>query len=336
MKTMSLLKLQNAVGVVIILAAASTASLKAQTPAVTDKLPTSADAIAVSTTEPKKVEAGDKSPLPTESARLDERSEIKRGADTSNIAVGLISPTDTLPAESAEIVASPVPQAASEDTWQFQFTPYLWIASISGRAGIGNLILDTNTSVTSSGVELNFGLMSTFEARKNRFVILTDLQYSDLSTEKGNPGPFFSSTRGSFKTFVLDPEVGYRILDNGKGAFVDVLGGIRYWHLNATLAFGSGILPAVEVSRSRSWVDGVVGLRGKAALSQRWFVSGKADLGGGGSNFTYQLFGGVGFNVGKRLALIGGYRDLNVNYNKDGFLFDMSLHGPVLGFGIKF
>jgi opacity protein-like surface antigen len=71
-------------------------------------------------------------------------------------------------------------------------------------------------------------------------------------------------------------------------------------------------------------------------LSPRWFVTGKADLGGGGSKFTYQLFGGVGVNVGKRWALVGGYRDLNVNYDKDGFLFDMSLHGPILGIGMKF
>lgn len=41
-------------------------------------------------------------------------------------------------------------------------------------------------------------------------------------------------------------------------------------------------------------------------------------------------------NVGERLALVGGYRDMNVNYNKDGFLFDQSLHGPVVGFDIKF
>jgi hypothetical protein len=228
------------------------------------------------------------------------------------------------------------PQPAATDTWQFQLTPYLWIASISGRAGIGNLVTDTSTSVTDSNVELNFGFMGTFEARKNKFIILTDLQYSDLATEKGNPGPLFSSTRASFKTFVLDPEVGYRILDNGKGAFVDLLGGLRYWHLNGHIAFRPGILAAAEASRSKSWVDGVVGLRGKAALSKRWFVAGKADLGGGGSKFTYQLLGGVGVNIGKRFALIGAYRDLNVNYNKDGFLFDMSLHGPIVGFGIKF
>ena len=228
------------------------------------------------------------------------------------------------------------PQTTPTDSWQFQLTPYLWIPTISGRAGIGNLITDTSTSVSDSGVELNFGFMGTFEARKNKFIILTDLQYSDLATEKGNPGPLFSSTRASFKTFVLDPEIGYRLLDNGKGATLDVLGGLRYWHLNAHIAFRAGILAAAEASRSKSWVDGVVGLRGKAALSKRWFVTGKADLGGGGSKFTYQLFGGVGFNVGKRVALVGGYRDLNVNYDKDGFLFDMSLHGAIFGVGFKF
>jgi len=228
------------------------------------------------------------------------------------------------------------PQVAPTDTWQFQLTPYLWIPTISGRAGIGNLVTDTSASIGNGGVELNFGFMGTFEARQNKFIILTDLQYSDIATEKGNPGPLFSSSRASFKTFVFDPELGYRILDNGKGATLDVLGGLRYWHLNADLAFSAGVLPAVEVTRSRSWIDGVVGLRGRAALSQRWFVTGKADLGGGGSKFTYQLFGGIGVNVGKRLALVGGYRDLNVNYDKDGFLFDMSLHGPILGFGLKF
>jgi hypothetical protein len=321
-------KLHTALAVALILSAAGTVSLRAQTPAVAGNSST-----AVSTSKPNVVEAGDKFLLPTETG-TDEKSEIKREAGNSNTVVELTSSTDTVRAEPS--VTAPSQGTASTDNWQFQLTPYLWIASISGRAGIGNLIIDTDTSVTDTGVELNFGFMATFEARKNKFVFLTDLQYSDLSTEKGNPGPLFSSTRASFKTFVLDPEVGYRILDNEKGAFVDVLGGIRYWHVNGNIAFRAGILPAAEASRSRSWVDGVVGLRGKAALSERWFVAGKADLGGGGSNFTYQLFGGVGLNVGERLALIGGYRDLNVNYNKDGFLFDMSLHGPVVGLGIKF
>ena len=298
---MSLLKLENALRVVLMMTSAGLSNLHAQTPDVHNNFSTSTTANPNSLSEPKKIEAENK-----------------------------VSGGQPLPADSQSN------QPASTDKWQFQLSPYLWIATISGRSGIGQQIIDTEVSVKDTGVELNFGFMSTFEARKNRLVIVTDLQYSDLSTERGNPGPLFSSTRASFKTFVLDPEAGYRILDSENGSSVDVLGGIRYWHLDATLAFRAGILPATDVSRSRDWVDGVFGLAGRAKLSPRWYITGKADLGGGGSNFTYQLFGGVGVNVGKRYALIGGYRDLSVNYNKDNFLFDQSLHGPVFGFGIRF
>ncbi len=330
---MSIARLQTPLSIVLLLMAGGTISLRAQSSAGTDNSSISTGAIAVSTTEPKKVEAGSKSQLAPESAASDERSEVKSDAGNSNTMVGTTTSTDSVRLEPPVTSA---PQGTPTDEWQFQLTPYLWIASISGRAGIGNLVIDTDISLTDADVELNFGFMATFEARKNRFVFLTDLQYSNLSTERGNPGPLFSSSRASFKTFILDPEIGYRVLDNGEGAFLDVVGGIRYWHLNGTIDFRAGILPAAQASRSRSWVDAVSGLRGKAALGKRFFVTGKADLGAGGSDFTYQLFGGVGVNLGEHIALIGGYRDLNVDYNKDGFLFDMSLHGPILGFGIKF
>jgi len=58
--------------------------------------------------------------------------------------------------------------------------------------------------------------------------------------------------------------------------------------------------------------------------------------GGGGSQFTYQLFGGIGFQLTRHFSLTGGYRHLKVDYDKDGFLFDVALHGPVFGMGIKF
>ena len=333
---MSLLKLERAFGMLVILIAAGTCSLRAQTPAVAEKVSPSITPMVVPAPEPMNIDAI-KSPLSQRSAGTDDVLETKPRPVKSNVVLESSGSTGSVPVEaSATTVSQSTSSAPNDDEWKFQFTPYLWLVSISGRTGIGNLVVDTDKSLTNSNVELDFGFMSTFEARKNKFVILTDLQYSSLSTERGNPGPLFSSSRAGIKTFILEPDVGYRVLDNGEGASVDVLGGIRYWHLNVDLEFRPGILPAVNVSRSRGWVDGVAGLRGKAPLSERWFVTGEGDLGGGGSNFTYHLFGGVGLNLGKRIALIGGYRDLNVNYNKDGFLFDMSLHGPILGFGIKF
>jgi opacity protein-like surface antigen len=80
----------------------------------------------------------------------------------------------------------------------------------------------------------------------------------------------------------------------------------------------------------------VGGVRGKVALSKKAFVTAKADMGGGGSKFTYQLFGGVGYSIKENIALIGGYRVLDVNYNKNGFLYNMNQRGPIFGLGFKF
>jgi hypothetical protein len=226
----------------------------------------------------------------------------------------------------------PAPQATDPDEWHFQFSPYLWIAGISGRAGIGNLQVEVNSSITDDNVKLNSGFMGVFEARKNRFVLLADIQYSNLGTDRPTPGPLFSSAEADFKTFIFDGEAGYRVVDNVTDKrSLDIVGGIRVWRLEMNLNFASGILAARSATATRSWVDAVGGVRGRAFLTERIFVAGKADLGGGGSKFTWQLFGVGGFQVHPKVALVGGYRWLSVNYDKDNFLFDNVIHGPVLG-----
>ena len=73
-------------------------------------------------------------------------------------------------------VSCPKPPDPDPDKWQFQFSPYLWIAGINGRTGLGNLVVDVDAGLADENVDLNFGLMGTFEARKKRFIILTDFQ----------------------------------------------------------------------------------------------------------------------------------------------------------------
>lgn len=267
-------------------------------------------------------------------------SEISRDADSSvgaTVANAATGPTIAAKATTSSKTAPQVPQAVDSDKWQFQFSPYFWMAGLHGTGGTAARTTSVDESFSDVFDALNFAFMATFEARKGKFISLTDVEYVSVSDEKATPGPLFSTVDAGFKVFIFDQEVGYRLYENpDSGASVDVLGGARVWRVKTDFEFSAGILPAVRLEASRSWVDAVGGLRGKAPLSEKFFVTGKFDLGGGGSKFTWQVFGGGGYSLNQSVALIFGYRVLDVNYDKNNFVYDMNQRGPVLGVGFKF
>jgi hypothetical protein len=112
---------------------------------------------------------------------------------------------------------------------------------------------------------------------------------------------------------------------------------VRIWHVKPHLTFQPRILPLVDVEESKNWADPVVGVRGVASLSPRVFVTGKFDVGGFGvgSDFTGQAFGGAGFQLKPKIAVIGGYRYLRADYVNEGFVFRTTMNGIVLGAKFK-
>jgi hypothetical protein len=330
-------KLQITIGMVFILATANAASVTAQTPARADTLRTTVTTHAESTIAAEKDSAQKLSGAGVELIAPVNNTEVK--ADVSNPNTMAIANSESRGAEApAKTAKAKSPQSnPDDDEWHFQFLPYFWLAGLHGTAGIGNRTTQVDESFGDVWDVLNFAFMGVFEARKGKFISLTDLEYVNVNDEKATPGPLFSNVDAKFKTFIFSPEVGYRVWNNpDSSAFVDVVGGARIWHLSTELDFGAGILPATTVEGSRNWVDAVGGVRGRAALSEKVFVNGYFDLGGGGSKFTYQLYGGGGYNLNKRVALLFGYRVLDVNYDKDNFIYDMNQRGPIMGVGFKF
>lgn len=330
----------SALAAVIILMAACTIGISAQTPGAVNS-PTAKPEPTRETTETvverKAVPAqGRELTTGSDVAKVRPRNEDSASlrADADSTATPGVADKSRGPAVSTTTTS---PQPASPDKWEFQVSPYFWLASLHGTGGVGNRTTQVDMSFSDIFGSLKFALMGVFEARKGKLVLLTDMEYVSVEDDKATPGPFFSNANAKFKTFVFDPEVGYRLFANPeKGQFVDVLGGIRVWHVSTELDFGAGILPAQQLQGSRTWVDGIAGLRGRAALSPKVFVTGKFDLGGGGSDFSWQLFAGGGYNVNPKVALIFGYRVLDVNYNKNNFIYDMNQRGPIMGLGFKF
>ncbi|HEV7473955.1 MAG TPA: hypothetical protein VGN90_07895 [Pyrinomonadaceae bacterium] len=346
-------KLQTTLGVVFILTTAAAISVTAQTPAPVDSSSSNSTNKAATTraptSEPQRVELAEPSTALAQNTVPEKTAVVSRDARNENpfeefvagptgiAKVATLAETPGNVPHKATSIVPRSPQAADADKWHFQFSPYFWLAGLHGTGGVGNRTTGVDMSFGDVFGSLKFALMGVVEARKGKFVLLVDTEYVSIEDDKATPGPFFSDVTAQFKTFIFDPEVGYRLYDDpDKGASVDVLGGIRVWHVSTELDFGAGILPAVHLDGSRNWVDAIVGLRGKTNVSEKVFVSGKFDLGGGGSKFTWQAFGGLGYNVSPRVALIGGYRVLDVNYDKDNFVYDMNQRGPIMGLGFKF
>ncbi|HWO02986.1 MAG TPA: hypothetical protein VNS63_27340 [Blastocatellia bacterium] len=244
------------------------------------------------------------------------------------------TPAGNPTAPSTEPAAASRPQGSS-DKWEFMIAPYLWLAGINGTVGVGDLTTDIDPSVSDILNKLNFGFMAIFEARKNRLMIITDLLYISLEETKATSGPLFSSLTVKSKTFMLSPVVGYRLAEK-EGASLDAIVGIRFWHTSSDLILEPGLLPGREREGSKNWVDVIGGLRGQAHFSRLFSVIGRGDFGGGGADYTYQLFGGLGIDVSKSISLFAGYRYLYIKYTRGDFLFDGAFKGAVLGGALRF
>ena len=231
---------------------------------------------------------------------------------------------------------APASQPSPDPGWEVSVAPYFFLPSLDGTVGLVGETAEVNARFRDLFRNLDFAIMGQVEARKGNWSILGDGMYMSLSGKRVTPNPLFGDIDVEVKETILEPSVAYRVLKTEKGS-LDVLGGFRFWHVKTHLTFQPRIRPLVDVEASRNWADPIVGARGTVKLSPRVFVLGRFDIGGFGaeSDFTGQVFGGAGFQVKPRVALIGGYRYLRVDYSKDGFIFKTAMSGIMLGAKFK-
>lgn len=244
--------------------------------------------------------------------------------------------------------ASAQSSGVSQNTWSYEFTPYLWGAGMKGDTQAGSLPTTTTDMSFSDVLDvLDFGLMGAFEARKGRWGLFTDAMYMKVSdsatvsrTGAGPLGATLTATANvTLKQTMFAAAVMYRAVE-GKTP-IDVLGGLRYNKLDIEVSADFTLL-GLAASRTRAadkdWVDPYLGVRVQQPLSDRWTFVGYADVGGFGvgSDSTYQLAGGFNYAYSKSISAKVGYRYLNVDYDKGGFRYDMKTDGLYLGVGIRF
>lgn len=224
----------------------------------------------------------------------------------------------------------------SRTSFKYQFTPYFWLSGLDGTTGARGRTAEVDASFNDLLDHLDFAMMGTFEARFSRWRLLTDTLYIDVSGERGRPEAPFIDASVATRAFILDQEAGYPIFKK-EGTDLNVTGGIRYWHLKNELQL-SGARETVGAEHARGWVDPVVGLHFSTDLPKGLFVTAKADIGGfdAGARLDWQAYAGAGLKLSDHFVVTTGYRNLSVDYKKDGFAFDIGMKGVVLGLGVRF
>jgi opacity protein-like surface antigen len=227
----------------------------------------------------------------------------------------------------------------SSDAWTFQFTPYLWLASLSGTVGASENLPTVSVDASFGDIfsHLDAGFMGIGEARHGRLIVLGDVSYVSLSAGAGSAGPLLGSAEVHAKSFTSTIEGGYRIV-NSPSLSVDGLAGLRVFSVSNEIDFSGGLLAPMSPESSDSWVDPVIGVRVIAPLGAGFLANAYGDVGGFGisSDLTWQIYGGLGYQINSSITAYAGYRYLDAHHQDGGFLYDVSQQGPLLGLGIHF
>lgn len=218
-------------------------------------------------------------------------------------------------------------------------TIYGWVPGMEG--GQDGPDGEPIVSLDSVGIldVLDFAFMGTAEFRRDRVGLVFDLNYADLGADGSARGaiiPGADPASASVDTSLLmtTGAVTYRVLDDR--AWMDLYGGFRYFDVTSDF---TARVPALgfEADRSGSadWVDGIIGVRGRAPLGDRIGVTALADVGGFGigasSDLTWQVQATLDYSFTDRLVGRLGYRYMSIDYDDSGLRLDLDLSGPLVG-----
>jgi hypothetical protein len=246
-------------------------------------------------------------------------------------------------AAGADAAVEEAPLGASD--WVVQVTPYLWAAGMEGDVSAFQQAPAVHVDVPFSEIwdDLNFGGFLNVWARRDRFVFSGDLMYVNLSDAAVvrplpnlAPGLEISAELDSIQ-FYATAEAGYRVVDAPEFK-LDALAGGRLWYVSNDLSLALDGGGSRSFEEDFSWFDPLVGARAFYSITDRLSVMGQADIGGfgAGSELTWSVLGTFNYIFNDHWSASVGYKHLSVDYDHDGYVFDVDMSGPVIGVTYRF
>jgi hypothetical protein len=248
-----------------------------------------------------------------------------------------------------------------------------WIAGISGDSGVKGLEASSDVTFDQLLKHLtHVPIVLSADAHYQRWELFGDGQFLKVGTGATLPGLLFTSADIHLSSGLVEGFVGYRFINCDKATF-SFFAGARYTYLGGDFSVFDngdarldilrellGLHQRLSFSDNTGWVDPVIGVRGKVKIWKATSLYAQVDGGGFNANsgsafalqregprdivkvpidstdWSYQVQGGLEFQITHWLWLQGGWRYLKYNYVKDGFTYKPQLNGPQLQLGVNF
>ncbi len=245
-----------------------------------------------------------------------------------------------------------LPQQSNADGIDWTVAPYIW------GSGVGLDVTVNNDPIIGIDLPLSDLLdkqdgvfMGHFEGRGERFGLFLDTIYLSLADSNvipiGPGGPIVGDLITNMKMTLKLYELGgvYRMGDDSLGSTAfDILLGARLVDVdqNLDLILPGPLATPVNLSISISETDVFFGGRVVGKFTDKWHYKARTDIGGGGTDGTFNILGAVGYTFGQTglFSLDLGYRYMTIKLKNDQngtrTETDITMSGPLLGFIFNF
>jgi hypothetical protein len=221
----------------------------------------------------------------------------------------------------------------AQSNWEYKTSIYGWFAGIDGTIGVATVEQNVDAKPGDLLKNLDFTMGGNFEARDSAITLIADVFYMGLSKDAQVEKTIGENTIKKSGTLDLDEwvvegAVGYRISKE-----LTFLFATRFYDISADIQ-----IEDTTASISKYWFDGFLGARYMTDFGDNWFVSVRADVGGGGSTFAWFANGVLGYRITELFSLSLNYRILSVDYSEglryNYFKYDTFNHG--FGLAVEF
>jgi hypothetical protein len=229
----------------------------------------------------------------------------------------------------------------TNDPWSFDIDPYLWLASYEGTFGLPAVPPDIppihSNSESPFSTHISGAAMLAAQVHYNQVGLFLDGAWLRMKTEGDSGSSLYSGTEIKSDIAYGSAALSYR-LPQFANLQCDLFAGARVWYFGNTIDFESGAAPGFTAEGSRTWVDPIVGAALRYDVTPHWFGTVLGDAGGfgAGSDLTWNVFGGVGYQFTTCFSASLGYRFLHLDYNKDQFEANVDVRGFLVQMGIHF